>query len=241
MMPTLEDKIKKIIHDSLSKISEFDGFKKYEDVTNSEQFRKLIKQDPAFAPFCLDREKYVIARIGGNLVTSIHRKLGDLYEEILLELLHHKYHFDKSYLKFALNITIDGVEQQRTTDGRLLLADIKDETLKNQVGSLLIDPGYSGLAMEIRSCYQIGDSKRIQADDHMATALKSLNLEPKLVIMCNTSLVSPVKRLSNNWTVYQGEESFRFINELTDFDLFEFLMSNRSLIEPLMDDVFDML
>lgn len=237
---SLENNLKEIIKHSLVKITDFDGYKKFEGVTESSHFKELMKQDPAFSPFCLDRDKYVIARIGGNLITSIHRKLGDLYEEIILELLHNKYGFSKSYLKFSLNIVIDGKEQQRTTDGRLVLEDITNVDLKNKVRNLILD-GYDGLAMEVRSCYQIGDSKRIQADDHMATALKAINIEPKLVIMCNTSLVSPVKRLANNWTVYQGSESFNYIHELTDFDLFEFLMDNQSLIKPIMDDVFEML
>jgi hypothetical protein len=199
-----------------------------------------MRNDPAFAPFCLDRDKYVLARIGGNLITSIHRKLGDIYEEILLELLQDKYGFSKDYLKFSLNIIIDGYEQERTTDGRLVLSDIENEDLKNKVLNL-ITGNYEGLAMEVRSCYQIGDSKRIQAYEHMAIHLKSINIEPKLVIMCNTSLVSPVKRLSKNWTVYEGKDSFDYIQNLTDCDLFSFLMDNKGLIEPLMDDVFDML
>ncbi len=237
---TTEDKVRSIIVDSLSKISEFDGYAKYEGVTTPSHFKDLIRQDPAFSPFCLDRDKYVIARIGGNLITSIHRKLGDLYEEIILELLHNKYRFDKDYLKFALNIKIDGKTQKRTTDGRLELKDINDPVLKQQVKNL-IKGDYDGLAMEVRSCYQIGDSKRIQADVHMSDALKHLNIEPKLVIMCNTSLVSPVKRLKNHWTVYQGKESFDYIHQLTDFDLYQYLMDNQSLIKPLMDDVFNML
>ena len=237
---SLENKLKEIIKHSLEKITDFDGYKKFEGVTEASHFKELMKKDPAFSPFCLDRDKYVIARIGGNLITSIHRKLGDLYEEIILELLHNKYGFSKSYLKFSLNIVIDGKEQERTTDGRLVLKDIKDENLKNKVSKLVLK-GYDGLAMEVRSCYQIGDSKRIQADVHMATALKAINIEPKLVIMCNTSLVSPVKRLANNWTVYQGMESFDYIHMLTDFNLFAFLMDNQSLIKPIMDDVFEML
>jgi hypothetical protein len=237
---TTEERVKSIIVDSLSKISEFDGYAKYDGVTTPSDFKDLIKKDPAFSPFCLDRDKYVIARIGGNLITSIHRKLGDLYEEIILELLHNKYQFDKEYLKFALNIKIDGKTQKRTTDGRLELDDIKNPNLRKEVQDL-IKGDYKGLAMEVRSCYQIGDSKRIQADVHMSDALKHLNIEPKLVIMCNTSLVSPVKRLKNHWTVYQGKESFDFIHQLTDFNLYQYLMDNQSLIKPLMDDVFDML
>lgn len=236
----LEITLKEIIKQSLEKIREFDGFKKFDGVTEASHFKELMRQDPAFSPFCLDRDKYVVARIGGNLITSIHRKIGDLYEEIILELLQNKYGFARTYLKFSLNLVIDGKEQQRTTDGRLVLNDIQNLDLRQKVRNLTID-GYDGLAMEVRSCYQIGDSKRIQADDHMATALKMMKIEPKLIIMCNTSLVSPVRRLANNWTVYQGNESFNFIHELTDFDLLTFLMDNQNLIKPIMDDVFEML
>lgn len=237
---SLENNLKEIIKHSLEKIIEFDGYKKFEGVTEASHFKEMMKKDPAFSPFCLDRDKYVIARIGGNLITSIHRKLGDLYEQIILELLHTQYGFSKEYLKFSLDIVIDGKKQERTTDGRLVLDDINDENLKERVHNLIVG-NFKGLAMEVRSCYQIGDSKRIQADDHMATALKAINIEPKLVIMCNTSLESPVKRLSNNWTVYQGAESFKYIHQLTDFDLYSFLMDNQSLIKPIMDNVFEML
>jgi hypothetical protein len=239
-MMAIENSLKTIIKNSLEKITEFDGYKKFEGVTEPAHFKELMRNDPAFSPFCLDRDKYVTARIGGNLITSIHRKLGDLYEEIILELLHVKYGFSKDYLKYSLNIVIDGNQQERTTDGRLVLNDITNIELKAKVNKL-IKNGYEGLAMEVRSCYQIGDSKRIQADDHMATALKALNIEPKLIIMCNTSLASPVKRLAKNWTLYQGMESFGYIQELTDFDLYVFLMDNQPLIKPLMDNVFDML
>ena len=237
---TTEEKVNSIIVQSLTKIAEFDGYSKYQDVTTPAHFKNLIRKDPAFSPFCLDRDKYVTARIGGNLITSIHRKIGDLYEEIILELLHQKYKFDKEYLKFSINLDIDGKTQKRTTDGRLIIQDIHDSLLKEQVQKL-IKGGYIGLAMEVRSCYQIGDSKRIQADVHMAEALKKLKIEPKLVILCNTSLVSPVRRLQHHWTVYQGKESFDYIHQLTDFDLYHYLMDNKSLIEPLMDDVFNML
>jgi len=233
----LEDTLKTIIKRNLEKIKKFDGYKKFKSVNNASDFIELMQNDPAFSPFYLDRDKYVTARIGGNLITSIHRKLGDLYEEIILELLNDKYGFSKQYLKFSLNIDVDGKIQERTTDGRLLLDDITDMSLKQKVKDL-VSAKYKGLAMEVRSCYQIGDSKRIQADDHMATALKKLEIEPKLLIMCNTSLVSPVKRLSRNWTVYQGEDSFNFLYQLTDFDLFKFLKDNKTLITPIMDEIF---
>lgn len=237
---SIEQKLIAIVKQSLVKVRDFDGYKKFDGVDTAEDFKGMMVNDPAFHPFYLNRDKYVTARIGGNLITSIHRKLGDLYEDILLELLHDKYGFSKDYLKFSLDLVIDGKKQQRTTDGRLVLDDIGDVNLKAKVKNLIVGD-FDGLAMEVRSCYQIGDSKRIQADDHMATALKAINIEPKLVIMCNTSLTSPVKRLSKNWTLYQGKESFDYIEELTDFDLYSFLLDNESEIKPLMDDIFDML
>lgn len=224
----------------MNKVKSFDGYKKYHDVNSSEDFKGMMVNDPAFQPFYLNRDKYVTARIVGNLITSIHRKLGDLYEELLLEILQNKYGFNKDYLKFSLDIVIDGKKQERTTDGRLLLKDIDDEKLKTKVQNLIVGD-FEGLAMEVRSCYQISDSKRIQADDHMATALKTINVEPKLVIMCNRSLVSPVRRLSKNWTLYEGQDSFDYIKALTDFDLLQFLLDNESEIKPLMDEIFDML
>ncbi|REJ77966.1 MAG: type I restriction endonuclease [Acidobacteria bacterium] len=237
---TIEERLKLILSANLNKITEFDGFKKYDGVEDSEDFQAMMREDPAFAPFSLDREKYVVARIGGNLVTSIHRKLGDLYEDILLELLIYRFGFSKEYLKFSLKIVIDGIEQVRTTDGRLVIDEIEDSTLREKVSSLVEDP-YIGLGIEIRSCYQIGDSKRIQADDHMATALKAIDIEPKMLVMCTTSLVQPVRRLAKNWTLYEGSDSFTFISDLTDFALFDFLMDNRDFIRSQMDEVFDML
>lgn len=237
MTKNVEGLLLPIVEYHLTKILDFAPYDKFEAVTNAEEFKNLIKKDPAFSPFCLHNDKYVIARIGGNLITSIHRKLGDLYEDIILELLTIKYGFSRDYLKFSLNIVIDGKEQERTTDGRLILADIKDKDLKGNVKNLMVGD-YAGLAMEVRSCYQIGDSKRIQADEHMANALKAINIEPKLVIFCNTSLISPVKRLSHHWTLYQGEEAFNYIHNLTSFNLYKFLMDNQATIKPIMDKVF---
>ena len=62
-MFSTEEKIKQIISYSLKKIAEFDGYKKFDGVSSSEDFKNLMKKDPAFAPFSLNREKYVVARV----------------------------------------------------------------------------------------------------------------------------------------------------------------------------------
>lgn len=38
------------------------------------------QQDPVFSIFGLDSEEYLGATLAGGTVTSIHRKIGDIYE-----------------------------------------------------------------------------------------------------------------------------------------------------------------
>lgn len=235
----MKEKLLKIVKKNLLKILEFDPFKNFKGVSSSEDFLSVIENDPAFAPFALNREKYVAARFGGNLITSLHRKIGDLYEELIIALLSEKFGFDKSYLKYSLKIQIGDIQQRRTTDGRILLPDLQDKKLQNLVKNCLSDEKYQGLAFEVRSCYQIGDSKRIQADIHMASALKVIEVEPIMLIFCENSLKSPVKRLSAIWTLYEGHEAFDFVEKLTEFDLFGFLMESRDEFDVIIDKIFE--
>jgi hypothetical protein len=234
----MEERLLEIVENHLLKILAFNPYANFEGVNSTEDFMRVIEKDPAFAPFSLNREKYVTARFGGKLVTSLHRKLGDLYEELILVLLSKKFGLTKIYLKYALQLQIDQESQTRTTDGRIMLADVPNTELQNIVRSCLSD-NYKGLALEVRSCYQIGDSKRIQADVHMALALKTLNIEPIMLIFCATSLESPVRRLSKIWTLHEGNQAFGFVKQLTEFDLFAFLMQNKERFRIIIDQIFD--
>jgi len=53
----------------LGLVQEYDPYQSFPGVTSREQFRELIRRDPAFAPLGLDDDRYLTARIGGNLVT----------------------------------------------------------------------------------------------------------------------------------------------------------------------------
>jgi hypothetical protein len=234
----MEEKLLEIVKRNLSKVLEFDPFKNFKGINSNQDFLQIIENDPAFAPFSLDKEKYVTARFGGNMITSLHRKLGDLYEELIITLLSEKFGFDKTYLKYSLEIQIGDIHQIRTTDGRIFLDDLQNEKLQNLVKTC-IKKEYNGLAFEVRSCYQIGDSKRIQADIHMALALKAIDIEPIMLVFCENSLKSPIKRLSSIWTLYEGKEAFDFVEKLTEFDLFGFLMSNKDEFDEIISEIFD--
>lgn len=136
---------KQLLDSALShtrRVLDFSPYKSYSGITSREEFQDSLSKDPAFSALGLDDERYVIARVGGNLITSLHRKIGDLYEDVF-----------------------------RSTDG----------LVKKEKYNSYIPPRwqpFDGVGFEIRSCYQIGDSKRIQADYDRALALKNLTSGP---------------------------------------------------------------
>jgi hypothetical protein len=73
----------------------------------------------------------------------------------------------------------------------------------------------------------------------MALELKTRKIEPIMLIFCKTSLKSPVKRLSKIWTLHEGKQAFEFVENLTEFDLFSFLMKHKRRFGKIVDEVFD--
>lgn len=236
----IDTKLRAVIEENLSVILNYDPYKKFEGIKTTADFSELLRNDPAFAPFFLYQPKYITARIGGNLITSLHRKLGDLYEELFKVLLKEKLNVPESDLEYAVEIRINGETQQRSTDGLIRFGDYSgaNQTRFSQLAKI---EGVVGMAFEVRSCYQIGDSKRIQADRDLAVSLKRNQIEPIMLIFCVTSLSSPVRRLSNYWNIYEGENAFDFVYELTQFDLYEFLRQEGETIKNLMDSIFEMM
>ena len=236
----LKLKLRSIIQDNLSIVLQYDPFNRFSGVTTKTHFLNLIKNDPAFAPFFLHNEKYATARIGGNLITSLHRKLGDMYENIFKTLLQEKLNVPEVDLSYSVKLNIDGKMQERSTDGLIYLNKLT-ESSHLHLSSLFAIENQRGIAFEVRSCYQIGDSKRIQADRDMSLALKEENIMPVMLIFCATSLTSPVERLSKYWKLYQGKDSFELVKNLTGFDLYAYLTEEADVIEPLMKKIFDMM
>ena len=229
-MPTLpsETKIVRIAKAHLGRVEDYNPYQNFPNVRDRAGFGKLIAADPAFASFGLDDARYVVARIGGNLITSLHRKIGDMYEEIFRYLLCCRFDLTDEKIRFAVDVHIGDRVQERSSDGFIPMAHVAAVPLP------LLPAGWQstkGLAFELRSCYQIGDSKRIQADWDMALALRDTHkLTPVMLVLCSTSLRSPVDRLKNSWNLYEGAESFQFIRDLTGFDLRQCLEKHRAVL-----------
>lgn len=216
---------------NIRKVLEFSPYKSYVGVKSREEFQQLIARDPAFGVLGLDDERYVIARVGGNLVTSLHRKLGDMYEALFGYLLKKSFDLSENELHFSVEVQIGDRVQVRSTDGL-----IKKEKFNQQIPETWME--YQGIGFEVRSCYQIGDSKRIQADYDMALALKSYGILPVMLVFCNTSLKSPLVRLSKSWALYEGINSFNLVESITGFNLYNFLQKNSQVLQKEIDNIF---
>ncbi len=236
----LEDRLLIIIKQNLEKILEYNPFYNFPGISTNEEFSELIKTDPAFAPFGLERKEYVLARFGGNLITSLHRKLGDAYEAIFTEILSDKFSIEKDKLKYSLAIQINDETQIRSTDGLVLFDELKNEKIRTLLkNTFCTNAVYKGFAHEVRSCYQIGDSKRIQADRDMGLALRQEQLYPVMIIFCKTSLRQPVNRLKQYWDVKEGYDAFKYIENITGFNLLNFLNMNKGYIQDIMTKIFN--
>jgi hypothetical protein len=215
----------------IKKVQKFDPYKSYPNINNQDQFKKLIAQDPAFGVLGLDDERYIIARVGGNLVTSLHRKIGDMYEALFSYLLKKTFDLNENDLHFSVEVKIGDRIQVRSTDGLIRKDKFNDQIPENWLN-------YQGIGFEIRSCYQIGDSKRIQADYDMSLALKADNILPIMLIFCNTSLKSPLARLSKSWELYEGIQTFQLIEQITGFNLYRFLQNNSQMFQQQINHIF---
>jgi hypothetical protein len=214
--PSLDDRIEKIALDALAKAKEYQGFATIPD--QLEAFRA----DPVWSLFGMDNEDFLKLRNIGNYYTSIFRKMGDMYELFVRVIVAESLGLREEDMPMAIEVMIEGEAQTRTLDARIDLAALRRE-VADRIRPVLkrIAPTYLGgkTAFEVRCCYMIGDSKRIQADEHAAGWLSSHGYLSVLMIFCTTSLPSPVKRLRRSWVVTQGQESYDLLREITGYDL----------------------
>lgn len=245
MSRVLENILVNIISNELSRVLD------YERLETALVELEAYRRDPVFSLFLLDSKDIVLARARGAFIMSITRKLGDLYENCMKEIVKYSLGLTNEQIRYSAHIA----GEERSLECKISLRDLRprhlqqnvrkiiEATASSEAGKYHGKTDFSGLGFEIRYCYQIGDSKRIQADIHMANSLFENNLLPVMLIFCSTSLQSPVRRFRNRsyWSVKEGLESYRFIHDLTGFDFFSFLKSNagaRSVIESIMKKIY---
>ena len=81
--------------------------------------------------------------------------------------------------------------------------------------------------MEIRHCYQTGDSKRTQADEAMARHLLLSGILPVMPLFCNQSNPGIVSRYRSVWVIKEGSDAYGVVRIFSGFDFYNFLRRNR--------------
>lgn len=71
-----------------------------------------------------------------------------------------------------------------------------------------------------------GDAKTLKGFKQDGNKLKQLGYTPIMFILRNDNLPAAITACqTGNWTVYTGDETFKFIQQISGFDLKQFLMS----------------
>ena len=81
--------------------------------------------------------------------------------------------------------------------------------------------------MEVRHCYQTGDSKRTQADEALARHFLVSGILPIMPLFCNQSNPGIVKRYRSVWVIKEGHDSYNMVKTFSGYDFLDFQMRNR--------------
>jgi hypothetical protein len=202
-----------------------------------------LKADPVFSVFGLTGQEYILAKARGAQMVSLHRKLGDLYQELVCTVFRQTLGLSASDLELEL-VRPSGAEAgRRTLDAKIEFECVATEartrvesTSRRIAGENT--PKYTslpprGLGFELRFCYQIGDAKRINADIENAEDALAMGFLPIMLVFCSISLPDPLDRFRSRskWFVLEGRPAYDLVRELTGYDLFAFLNRERESIQ----------
>jgi hypothetical protein len=203
------------------------------------------QQDPVYSIFGLDSLEYLGATLAGGTVTSIHRKLGDIYEACVKTVFMQALHLSPTDVTYNTIIRSGDTEEARSADAYLQFDKL--ETVARQrvsaycqteVAKLTSNPNINlvGVGMEVRHCYQTGDSKRTQADEAMARHFLLSGILPVMPLFCNQSNPSIVSRYRSVWVIKEGMESYDLVKTFSGYDFHDFLKRNREdFRKPVID------
>lgn len=242
----LEDRLDDRMRHHIGLISAYAGSLDVQAVADS------YERDPLFSIFGLYGPRYLTARFGGGLNTSIHRKLGDLVEDSVQQAVIAGLDLDPARAVYAAEVESGDEKVVRTADCFIdldLMREGEDQervrAIARQMRDALTVTRFAGepkgIGFEIRGCYQSADSKRAQADDAMARHLSSRSIVPLMLVFCDLSNESIMRRYRHIWHLNEGASAFDVIYQLTNFDLREFWMARREWIHAEINTAFERL
>lgn len=201
-----------------------------------EKLLASYQRDPVFSIFGLDSDEYLGATLAGGTVTSIHRKIGDIYEACVKTIFMKALDQSPTDVTYSTVIRSGDGEEVRSADVYLEFGRLDPKARKRvtelcqaEVAKLTSTPHIHlvGLGMEVRHCYQTGDSKRTQADEAMARHLLLSGILPVMPLFCNQSKPGIINRYKSVWVIKQGLEAYDVVKICSGFDFYDFLKRHR--------------
>ncbi|MBI1336197.1 MAG: hypothetical protein GC164_04455 [Phycisphaera sp.] len=202
-----------------------------------DQLLERYRKDPLYSIFGLDSIEYVSATLGGGTITSIHRKLGDIYEQSVATIFAQSLNMSATDLTYSAKIQSGATEESRSADVYIQFDRVKLKKQRKvieafcgkELAKLSAKPKVTliGVGMEVRHCYQTGDSKRTQADEAMARHLLVSGILPMMPLFCGQSNPGIVSRYRSVWVIKQAAERYAAIRTLSGYDFYDFLYRNR--------------
>jgi hypothetical protein len=198
---------------------------------------EAYQQDPVFSIFGLDSPEYLAATLAGGTVTSIHRKIGDIYEACVKMIFMQALAQSPTDVTYSTIIRSGDEEENRSADAYLQFDRLDkagqrrvSEYCRVEVAKLTASPKIDlvGVGMEIRHCYQTGDSKRTQADEAMARHLLLSGILPVMPLFCKQSNPGIVSRYRSVWVIKEGMEAYDLVKTFSGYDFYDFLKRNRN-------------
>jgi len=203
------------------------------------------QQDPVFSIFGLDSLEYLAATLAGGTVTSIHRKLGDIYEACVKTIFMQALNLSPTDVTYSTIIRSGETEEDRSADAYLQFDRLDKPTRQRvsaycraEVAKLTTNPKINlvGVGMEVRHCYQTGDSKRTQADEALARHFLLSGILPVMPLFCNQSNPGIVSRYRSVWVIKEGMEAYDVVKTFSGYDFYDFLKRNRAdFRKPVID------
>ena len=197
-----------------------------------EHLRQRYRKDPLYSIFGLDSPEYLAATLAGGTITSIHRKIGDIYEAAIKAIFIHQLNVTPEQVVYSANVQ----GETRSADVYLEFDQLQGQAhqrisayCNNELRQLTDKPQVTLLAvgMEVRHCYQTGDSKRAQADEAMARHLLVSGVLPMMPLFCSQSNPTIINRYRSVWIIKEGMESYNMVKEFANYDFYDFLVRNK--------------
>ena len=237
MTEELQQNLKAIILKHLSRLEQYKpAHGRGASKLTAAELRETFAKDPVYSIFGLDSPEYIAATLAGGTITSIHRKIGDAYEECIRTIFLTQYRLTSEQTQYTAVISSGDRQRRRSLDVYLALNDLQAARRRSwaryaQECLEQISPApqvrITAIGFEVRHCYQSADSKRVQADEAMARHCIVSGILPVMLIFCAQSNRSVINRYRSLWIVSEGLESYELVKTQTGFDFYAFLLAHK--------------